>query len=173
MSTPRPAAALGDELSNLGIGLLIAAAILAGILRGAGTVAAWITGTEQPADGVEAGLRVLLNPGDPAIALGARGPERGGILDHRRRADPHRGRARLVGVAVVPRPRTAGEGRPLPDPGIATRTEVARAASDTVLLRRGGHLRPSLDKPKPRISDTGSVLHAGMVCGRPSKTRSC
>ena len=41
-------------------------AILAAILRGAGSVAAWITGTGQPAGGVEAGLGVLLNPGDPA-----------------------------------------------------------------------------------------------------------
>ena len=48
MSTPRPAGSLGDELSNLGIGLLIACAILAGILRGAGSLAAWVTGTGQP-----------------------------------------------------------------------------------------------------------------------------
>lgn len=149
MSTPRPAASLGDELSNLGIGLLIAAAILAGILRGAGSVAAWVTGTEQPAGGVEAGLRVLLNPGDPATALGARGLNvaaywttagvliliAGGlgwwvwrlIRDYGRqvKADPYR------------------------IPGIATRTEVARAASETALLRRAAHLRPSLDRPRP------------------------
>ena len=40
MSTPRPTGALGDELSNLGIGILIGTAVLAAILRGAGSVAA-------------------------------------------------------------------------------------------------------------------------------------
>lgn len=56
MSTPRPAGSLGDELTNLGIGLLVAAAALAAILRRAGSVAAWISGADQPAGGVEAGL---------------------------------------------------------------------------------------------------------------------
>ena len=73
MSTPRPAGSFGDELTNLGIGLLIAAAALAAILRGAGSVAAWISGAGQPAGGVEAGLGVLLNPLDPAVPLGAPG----------------------------------------------------------------------------------------------------
>lgn len=34
--------------------------------------------------------------------------------------------------------------------GIATRSEVAKAASEVALLRRAGHLRPSLDKPRPK-----------------------
>ena len=73
MSTPRPAGSLGDELTNLGIGLLVAAAALAAILRGAGSVAAWISGADQPAGGVEAGLGVLLDPLDPAVPLDAPG----------------------------------------------------------------------------------------------------
>lgn len=149
MSTPRPAGSLGDELSNLGITLLIGAAILAGILRGAGSVAAWITGTASPAGGIEAGLGVLLNPGDPATALDAPGLNvvaywvTTAILilaasvagwwawrlmrDHGRQAktDPYR-------IA-----------------GIATRTDVSKAASETALLRRARHLRASLDKPRP------------------------
>ena len=60
MSTPRPTGALGDELSNLGIGILIGTAVLAAILRGAGSVAAWITGTAQyqldPSDPFPAGF---------------------------------------------------------------------------------------------------------------------
>lgn len=148
MSTPRPAGTFGDELTNLGIGLLIAAAALAGVLRGAGSIAAWITRTDQPTGGVEAGLGVLLNPGDPAVPLGAPGLSAvaywtvaavlilgvGGLgwwvwrffREHGRRvtADPYR-------IA-----------------GIATRTEVAHAASEKALLRRAEHLRPSLTKPR-------------------------
>ncbi len=149
MSTPRPTGPLGDELTNLGIGLLIVAAIVAGILRGAGSVAAWITGIPQPVSGIESGLGVLLHPGDPALPLAAPGLSAvaywitAAVL--------------IVAVAVlaVCAWRLVHEhGRQLQaDPyriaGIATRTEVARAASQKALLRRAGHLRPSLDKPKP------------------------
>ena len=149
MSTLRPAGSLGDELSNLGIGLLIAAAVLAGVLRGAGSVAAWITGTAQPIGGVEAGLGVLLNPDDPATPLGAPGLNAvaywitAAVL--------------IVGVGAL------GwwawrffreHGRQVTtDPyriaGIATRTEVVRTASEKALLRRAEHLRPSLDSLRP------------------------
>ncbi|MFK4763022.1 type IV secretory system conjugative DNA transfer family protein [Microbacterium sp. ZW T5_45] len=149
MSTPRPSGSLGDELSNLGIGVLISAAILAGILRGAGSVAAWVTGTAQPAGGVEAGLGVLLNPGDPATALDA--PGLSGIAYW------------ITASVLILAAGAAGwwawrllrdHGRQVKtDPyriaGIATRTEVARAASEKALLRRAGHLRPSLDTPQP------------------------
>ena len=150
MSTPRPAGPLGDELTNLGIGLLIAAAILAGILRGAGSLAAWITGTAQPAGGIEAGLGVLLHAGDPAVPLAAPGLNAAAywitaavlilgtgalgwwvwraVHEHSRqvKADPYR-------IA-----------------GIATRAEVATAASEKALLLRAQHLRPSLDEPTPK-----------------------
>ena len=148
MNTPRPAGPLGDELTHLGIGLLAATAILAMILRGAGSIAAWITGTSQPTGRVDAGLGVLLHPGDPATSLGAPGllPVAYWIT---------------TGVLIL----TAGalgwsiwrtlhnHGRRVQaDPyriaGIATRTEVARTASKAALLRRAGHLRPSLDKPR-------------------------
>ena len=63
---------LGDEFANLGIALLIGAAGFALLLRLAGTIATWAMGLPQPAGGPEAGLAVLLNPGDPASALSAR-----------------------------------------------------------------------------------------------------
>ncbi len=158
MSTPRPTGALGDELSNLGIGILIGTAVLAAILRGAGSVAAWITGVNQPTGGVEAGLGVLLGPGDPATALGAPGLSAvaywitAGLL--------------VLGAGV------AGwwtwrffreHGRQVnTDPyriaGIATRNEVAKAASEAALLRRAGHLRPSLHQPQP--NDVGYRIGA-------------
>ena len=149
MSTPRPAGSLGDELSNLGIGILIAAAVLAGILRGAGSVAACITGVDQPAGGVEAGLGVLLNPLDPATPLTAPGLSPVAYW--------------ITATVLILGTGTLGwwvwrffreQGRqvktdPYRIPGIATRSEVAKAASERALLRRAGHLRPSLDKPTP------------------------
>ncbi|CEI28262.1 Putative uncharacterized protein [Propionibacterium freudenreichii] len=149
MSTPRPAGPLGDELASLGIGLLIACTALAAILRAAGSVAAWITGTGQPAGGAEAGLGVLVNPADPAVPLDAPGLNPvaywvtasllivGAVAvgwwawrffrEHGRqvKADPYR-------IA-----------------GIATRIEVNKAASEKALLRRAAHLRPSLTTPHP------------------------
>ena len=103
MSTPRPAGSLGDELSNLGIGILISAAILAAILRGAGSVAAWITGTAQPAGGVEAGLGVLLNPGDPATALDAPGLSVAPPWTRRNPQTSATGSARPAGTGYGPR----------------------------------------------------------------------
>ncbi|PVW02339.1 type VI secretion protein [Microbacterium sp. Gd 4-13] len=149
MSTPRPAGSLGDELTNLGIGLLIGAAILAAILRGAGSVAAWITGAGQPTGGVEAGLGVLLEPGDPAAPLGAPGLS---ALAYWITASVLILAAGAAGWWVWYLIREHGR-QVKTDPyriaGIATGAEVARAASETALLRRAEHLRPSLDRPTP------------------------
>ncbi|GAA2229970.1 TraM recognition domain-containing protein [Herbiconiux moechotypicola] len=155
MSTPRPSGSLGDELSNLGIGVLISAAILACILRAAGSAAAWVAGIPQPTGGIETGLGVLLTPADPATALHAPGLHpvvywiTAGLLlvgagtagwwvwralrDHTRQTnmDPYR-------IA-----------------GIATRADVARHASTAALLRRARHLRPSLSSPGPGPGDVG------------------
>ncbi|MFT4137041.1 type IV secretory system conjugative DNA transfer family protein [Microbacterium sp.] len=153
MSTPRPGGPpgpLGDELTNLGIGLLIAAAILAGILRGAGSVAAWITGTSQPASGIESGLGVLLHPGDPATPLGAPGLS---AVAYWTTAAVLIIAAAALAVCVWQLIREHGrqlKADPYRIAGIATRTEVTKAASEKALLHRAGHLRPSLDKPKPQ-----------------------
>ena len=147
---------MGDGLANLAIGVLIGLAGLAGVMRLAGTIAAFLTGTPQPRAGVAAGLMVLTQPGDPGAVLGADGLSPvlywittavllGGlgalawwvwakVRDHSRRVevDPRR----LVGTA--------------------TRAEVARAAADGALLRRASTLRPSLDKPA--VTDVGYLL---------------
>lgn len=149
MSTPRPAGALGDELSNLGIGILISAALLAGILRGAGSLAAWITGTAQPTGGVEAGLGVLLNPSDPATALDAPGL---GVVAYWITATVlilAAGAAGWWGWRLLRDHGRQVKTDPYRIAGIATRTDVARAGSEKALLRRAGHLRPSLDMPRP------------------------
>lgn len=163
MSTPRQGGALGDELANLGIIALIAAAILAVILRVAGTIVAWVTGIVQPTGGIEAGLGVLLHPADPGSALGADGLNpvaywivTGALIvavggagwwvwqffrEHARQTkiDPYR---------IV---------------GIATRTDVTTAASEKALLRRAGQLRPSIEQPA--VTDVGYLLGASRNVG--------
>ncbi len=158
MSTPRQGGAFGDELANFGIIALIAAAVIAVLLRVAGTVTAWVTGAVQPASGVEAGLGVLLHPADPGSALGTDGLNPvaywivAGILiiavgsagwwvwrffreqSRQTKVDPYR---------IV---------------GIATRTDVTTAASEKALLRRAGQLRPSIQNPA--VTDVGYLLGA-------------
>ena len=147
---------MSDGVANLGIGLLIGAAALAAVLRAAGSVAAFLTRASQPEAGITAGLMVLLNPTDPAIALDADGLNpvaywvttvlmftiiavsawwiRAKLRDHSRHA--HTDPRRLEGTA--------------------TSAEVARVASDKALIKRAATLRPSLDAPKP--SDVGYLL---------------
>ena len=158
MSTPRQGGAFWDELANFGIIALIAAAVIAVLLRVAGTVTAWVTGAVQPAGGVEAGLGVLLHPADPGSALGTDGLNPvaywivAGILiiavgsagwwvwrffreqSRQTKVDPYR---------IV---------------GIATRTDVTTAASEKALLRRAGQLRPSIQNPA--VTDVGYLLGA-------------
>ncbi|HAS31879.1 MAG TPA: type VI secretion protein, partial [Microbacterium sp.] len=155
MSAPRTPGT-GDGLANLAIGALIGLAGLAGVLRLAGTIAAFLTGAPQPRAGVATGFMVLVQPGDPGAALDAEGLSAvaywitavmllvglgvlawwvwGQVRDHARR------------VEVDPR-RLAGT---------ATRSEVARAASGRALLGRASTLRPSLDKPQ--TGDVGYLL---------------
>ncbi len=158
MSGPRPGGALGDEMSNLGIGLLIGAAILAGILRIAGSIAAWITGVDQPAGSLDAGLGAILHPADPALALGAPGLN---PVAYWATAGVLIAAAGVAGWWVWHAIREHGrqiKADPYRIVGIATRTDVTKAASGTAVLRRAGHLRPSL--PKPRPEDVGYRIGA-------------
>lgn len=152
----RQAASMSDGLTNLGIGLLIAAAGIAAILRIAGTIAAFLTGTPQPQAGITAGLTVLLNPADPAPALEADGLNTIAywitttlllvVLSFGVWWVWTKMRHHSQSVQTDPRRLQ----------GIATSSEVTRVASDTALLKRAGTLRPSLDAPKP--SDVGYLL---------------
>lgn len=152
MSTPRPGGpsrALGDEPTNIGIGLLIAAAMLAVILRAAGSVAAWIVGISPPVSSIGSGLGVLLRPGDPAVPLAAPGLN---PVVYWITAAVLIAVAATVTACVWHVVREHGR-RVKTDPyrivGVATGSEVARAASAKALLRRAGHLRPSLENPAP------------------------
>ncbi len=67
----RQAGGMGDELTNAALIGLIGMFGIALVLRAAGSVAAFLTGTPQPDADAAGGLAVLFNPGDPATALGA------------------------------------------------------------------------------------------------------
>lgn len=152
----RQTGSFGDELTNAAmIGLVVLFGI-ALVLRGAGSVAAWITGTSQPAGGPASGIGVLFHPGDPATALDAPGlnPVAYWIV------------ASLLLAALV----TGGvwawlrlrrhthqvEQDPRQMAGVATRQEVMSAASAKALLRRATNLRPGLADPEP--TDVGYRL---------------
>ncbi len=152
----RQPAPMGDELTNILLGGVGAALGLALILRVAGTVAAFLSGLPQPASGLTGGVAVFFDPADPGGQLGADGLNpvvywitaglllaglvTGGLWAWLRlRRHTHR-------IETDPR-RMAG---------IATRHEVAAAASEKALLRRAGNLRPGLADPKP--ADVGYRL---------------
>lgn len=147
-SSPR-AGTFGDELTNLALGALIGAMLLAGALRLAGSIAAFITGAPQPTAGLEAGVGVVFSADDPGEALGSASlsPIAYWIT------------AALLLAAVGTAAwfiwrwvRELGE-QAKSDPnrieGIADARDVQRAASERNLLRRAKTLRPSLADPKP------------------------
>lgn len=140
--TPRPG---NDTAVNLGLGLVAALGVLAGLLRAAGTVSAWLAGTRQPAGSIGAGLAVLAHPGRPGQALRAPGLSPvaywvvvavlllvAGLL------------AWLV-VRLV-RSQASGED-PRRRAGLASGPEIRKVASGRALRRRAATLRPSLRKP--------------------------
>jgi type IV secretory pathway TraG/TraD family ATPase VirD4 len=152
----RQAASMSDGLANLGIGLLIATAGIAAILRVAGTIAAFLTGTKQPQAGITAGLTVLLNPADPAAALEADGLNTIAYWITTTLLLVVLGAGVWWGWTKVRHHSQSVQTDPRRLQGIATSGEVSRVASDTALIKRAGTLRPSLDAPKP--SDVGYLL---------------
>lgn len=152
----------GDELTNLALGALIGAMVLAGALRLAGNVAAFLTGAPQPTTGIESGFGVVFHADDPGWALGSETLHpvaywlTAGVM--------------LVGAGVAGWflwrfVRELGR-RSKADPnkivGIAETDDIVRSASDRALLTRAGILRPSLDKPRPE--DVGYLI--GTARGR-------
>ncbi len=158
MSSPqgRQTGSFGDELTNAALIGLIGVFGVALVLRAAGSVAAFLTGTAQPAAGPASGLGVLFNPGDPAAALDAAGLNPvvywivTGLL--------------LAGLCVgggwvwvrLRRHTRKAETDPRRLAGTAAGHEVAATASGKALLRRASTLRPSLEEPA--ASDVGYLL---------------
>lgn len=156
MSTSRATSALGDELTNLGIAVLIGCAGLALILRAAGSIAAWATGLPQPAGGPETGLAVLLRPQNPSAALLAPGLH---PVAYWTTAAFLLAAAISAGICLWRLLRDSGRTAktdPNRIPGIAKRADVARTSSRTMLMKRAAYLRPSLSDPGP--SDVGYLL---------------
>ena len=158
MSSPqgRQAGSFGDELTNAALIGLVGMFGVALILRASGSVAAFLTGTNQPAAGPASGLGVLFNPADPAAALDAAGLNPvvywivTGLL--------------LAGLCVgggwvwvwLRRHTRKTETDPRRLAGTATGHEVSQTASGKALLRRAGTLRPSVEQPSP--GDVGYLL---------------
>ena len=160
---PRQGGSMGDELTNAALIALIGAFVLALILRGAGSVAAFLSGTPQPQAGPASGLGVLFNPADPAAALDAEG-----LSPVVYWAVTTLLLAMLVaGVAWtwmwLRRHNRKVETDPHRLAGIATAHEVKTTASAKALLRRAGTLRPSLETPMP--SDVGYLLGSSRGTG--------
>ncbi|GAC1383912.1 MAG: hypothetical protein NVSMB48_18020 [Marmoricola sp.] len=151
-----------DELVNLGLILVGAAAGIAAVLWLAGLVAAVVTGTPMPAGGIAAGLGVLTHAGAPGEALGAPGlspwaywPTVAALL------------ACVGGVAfgcwrLVSGARHTSSRDPHRLAGVATGRDVLATASEKALLKRAHTLRPSLAKPS--APDVGYLL--GRARGR-------
>jgi len=147
---------LGDELTNaLMIGLFALFGIAA-VLRGAGSVAAFLSGAEQPEVGFAGGVNVLFDPADPATALGA--ASLNAVLYWVVAA-------LLLGMLATTivwiwtklrRHTVAVTADPRKLQGTASGRDVASSASSRALLHRAATLRPSLVRPKPE--DVGFLL---------------
>ncbi|CEI47088.1 Putative membrane protein [Propionibacterium freudenreichii] len=157
MSQPsQRSGSMGDELTNAAIIGLLALVAFTLALRGAGSVTAWLSGTNQPTGGPASGVGVLLDPSDPGTALGAVGLNAvvywivtGLMLTL----------ISALGVFVWLRVRhftTAVEADPRRMAGIASRHDITTTASTKTLLTRAGNLRPSLASPRPQ--DVGYLL---------------
>ena len=67
----RQNSSMGDELTNAAIIGLLALVGFTLLLRGAGTITAWISGTAQPTGGPASGLRPPSAPGGRGFCVGA------------------------------------------------------------------------------------------------------
>ena len=156
MSTSKPITSHGDELTNLGLGLLLAGAGLAVMLRVAGGLAAWMTGIPQPVAGIDAGLAVVLDASDPAAALHAPGLNPVAYWGCVAMLILVAGSGIVLGWRLLRRTHRRSTADPYRIPGIAGSQDVAKAASKSALMKRAAHLRPSLTNAKP--TDVGYLI---------------
>ena len=148
MSGPTQAKPANDLFINLALGVLVAAAAFTGLLRVAGSVAAFLNGLPEPTGGFTTGLAVLAHPTDPGVALGADGlnPVLYWLVVFVLLS--------VLGAAGFFVARAIYRSRSKVDPhrlaGTATAAEVARVASAKALVKKAATLRPSLmEKPRP------------------------
>ncbi|WP_131103642.1 TraM recognition domain-containing protein [Ornithinimicrobium sufpigmenti] len=156
MTGQRPTGSMGDDLTNAAIGVLIGAFGFALVLRAAGSVAAFLTGTPQPAAGPASGIGVLFNPADPATALDAEGLSPVAYWITTAVLLSGLGFAGAWVWVRLRRHSRRAETDPRRLAGTATAHEVTQTASVKALLRRASTLRPSLTGAAP--SDVGYLL---------------
>ena len=152
-----------DELVNLGLALILGGAVVLGVLRLAGSIAARLTGAVEPRGAPGRAIGVIADPLAPGAALGSPGLSPViywlvvTVL------------ITLVGLAswsgwrvfAVVRDASSLDRRHLA--GVATHRDVTRAASESALLNRARNLRPSM--PKPIARDVGYLLGHARRCG--------
>ena len=157
-----PTARSGNDTAiNLGLALIAVLGVVAGLLRAAGSIAAWITGSGKPAGSVGAGLAVLAHPAQPATALRAPGLNPVAYWSVVVALLVAAGLIAYVVVRVVRAQRSTSDD-PRRRAGLATPREIKKVASGQALRGRGATLRPSLHKPSP--SEVGYLL--GRAKGR-------
>lgn len=149
-----------DAAVNLGLAGIAAAGVLAGLLRVAGSIAAWLTGIRQPAGSLGAGLTVLAHPAQPATALHA--PGLNPVAYWTVVAVLLLSIGLVAWLVMRPVRAQSGGSDPRRRAGLATGIEINRVASGRALRRRAATLRPSLHKPAP--SEVGYLL--GRAKGR-------
>lgn len=150
MSRPQRSGSMGDELTDAAIIGLLALVAFTLILRGAGSVTAWLTRTPQPSGGLASGVGVLLDPTDPGAVLGDAGLDpvvywvvTGLMLS-------------LIGTTGIFIWLRVRRFTSTIEADLRRMAGIATTASTRALLKRAGNLRPSLNSPRPE--DVGYLL---------------
>ncbi len=174
----RQTGGMGDELTNLALAGLLSLVAVTLILRGAGTLTAWITRATPPTSSLGAGISVLFHPTDPGTALGTPGLSPIAYWTITILLLVAIGGLGLMLWVRVRRYTAQVETDPRRLAGIATRYDINATASTKALLGRARSLRPSLTSPKPEdvgyrlgtsqgVSVWASVEDSIMVIGPP------
>lgn len=150
-----------DTAVNLGLGLIASLGVLAGLLRAAGTITAWLTGVGQPAGSLGTGLVVLAHPTRPAAVLRAPGLNPTAYWAVVAVLLLAAGALAWLVVRLVRAHDSSDD--PRRRAGLATPAHIRKVASAKALRRRAVTLRPSLHKPAP--SEVGYLL--GRAKGQP------
>lgn len=156
MTAPRTAATGNDLLLNIGLTLLAGILVLAGLLRGAATIAAHLTGSPTPSGGLAAAADVVRHPGNPGAAFGTSSLNPVAYWAVVAALLLALAAAAWGAWCLLRRSATRLRRDPHHQPGTATTVEVRRAASRHQLLKRAPDLRPSLRHP--RATDVGYLL---------------
>lgn len=147
---------LGDELTNALMIGLVAIFGVAAVLRGAGSISAFLAGIGQPQVGIAGGINVLFDLAEPAAALEA--PGLNAVLYWAVAAFMLVLLGSVIGWVWVMLRRHSRSAATDPRRlrGTASAHEVTSSASTKALLHRAVTLRPSLEHPHPE--DVGYLL---------------